>query len=673
MKKESDHKKRAQELRQEIERHNYKYYVLDKPEISDAEYDEIFDELVKLETEHPDIRTPDSPTQRVGAPPLTKFPSRRHTIPMLSLNKVMTREEFREFDKRVGTLIAGEGGQIEYVVEPKFDGLAITLVYEDGIFSWGATRGDGFTGEEISENLRTVRDIPLRLRMENLPDLLEVRGEVIIYKSDFEKFNQRRTEAGEELFANPRNMAAGSLRQLDSKITASRPLRFLAYGVGQQKGASFSGHYETMEYLKSAGFRVSEFLGKFNRADEVEEYYDTILSQRESLPCDIDGIVIKINSYRQQEIAGVLSRSPRWAVAWKFPAVQKTTTVEDIIVQVGRTGVLTPVAVLKPVQVGGVTVSRATLHNEQEIQRKDIRIGDTVLVQRAGDVIPEVVMVIIEKRNGHEKQFVMPKRCPVCNSKVERIGDEVAIRCTSLYCRAQLVEKIFHFGSRLAMDIEGLGYKTSEEFVDKGFITNVADIYLLHKKKSEILTLEGWGEKSFQKLVDSIEDSKSRELYRIIYALGIFDVGENTAHLLADHFGSIERLMHADEDEISKIHGIGPVVAHSVHQFFNDKINIDIIKLLQKYGVIFPEKVLKTQKGPLLNMVFVLTGTLKGYARPEAQKIIEGLGGKVTSSVSKNTDYVIVGADPGSKADKANALGIKILNEAEFKELIGAK
>ncbi len=645
--------------------------MLDKPEISDAEYDELFDELVKLEAAHPDLRTPDSPTQRVGAPPVTKFSTCQHVIPMLSLGKATTREEFLDFDRRVRSLL--DGNKIEYSVEPKYDGLAVTLIYKNGILELGATRGDGFTGEVVTENLKTVRTVPLRLKSNDIPKTLEVRGEVIIFKADFEKFNKARTESGQELFANPRNMAAGSLRQLDSRITAGRPLRFMAYGIGLTEGISFSGHFETMKYLESVGFKISDNLDKYDNYDKVEKYYDEILAKRDSLAYDIDGIVIKIDSYRQQEIAGVLSRSPRWAVAWKFPAIQRTTVVEDIKMQVGRTGILTPVAYLKPVQVGGVTVARATLHNEQEVERKDIRIGDTVIIQRAGDVIPEVVKVVTEKRTGKEKKFAMPNKCPVCGSPVQRIEGEVAVRCSSLYCPAQMIEKITHFGSRSAMDIEGLGYRTIEIFVEKGFIKDISDLYLLPLKRNEIVEIERMGEKSFNNLEAALEQSKKRELPRIIFALGIPGIGETTAYLLAENFGSMDNLMKASELEINEIHGIGPVLAHSINMFFKDENNVKVINKLKKYGIEFPVTVIKSHDGPLTGKTFVLTGTMESYSRSEAELEIEKLGGKVTSSVSKKTDYVVAGAEPGSKLDKANKLGVNVIDEFEFKKLIGAK
>ncbi len=666
---DSSHKKRASELRELLEYHNHRYYVLDSPEISDAEYDELFDELVRLESDYPELRTPDSPTQRVGAPPLDKFRPKKHSLPMLSLNKAMTKDDFVDFDRRMHDLIAGEG-KIEYAVEPKYDGLAVELIYEKGVFVSGSTRGDGVTGEEVTENLRTVGSVPLKLRQARPPKLLEVRGEVIIHKDDFERFNSQRAKAGEEMFANPRNMAAGSLRQLDSKITASRPVRFIAYGVGKIEGIVFEGHYDTLKFLESCGLKISEYLEKCDTVGKVVEFYNGILKKRDRLPYDIDGIVIKVDSYHQQQIAGELSRSPRWAVAWKFPPMQKTTVVEKIDVQVGRTGALTPVAHLKPVRVGGVTVSRATLHNEDEVKRKDVRVGDTVVVQRAGDVIPEVVMVIKEKRSGREEPFVMPAKCPSCGSNVERVGEEAAIRCTSLYCPAQLVERVFHFASRGAMDIEGLGYKTIEAFIDKNFIRDVADLYALPEKKDEIMGLERMGEKSFENLIAGLDESKNRELSRIIYALGIFGVGSNTAGLLSSQYGSIDKLITASEEDLRQVDGIGPIVARSVRSFFDDKNNLKIIIKLREYGVRFPESAAVSMDGPLSGKTFVLTGTLSSYSRSDANKAIESLGGKVTSSVSKKTDYVVAGDNPGSKLDKAEKLGVTIIGEEEFLKMI---
>ncbi len=673
MKKESDYKSRARDLRELIEHHNYRYYVMDKPEISDAEYDELFDQLTRLESEHPELRTADSPTQRVGAEPLDKFPTSKYKVPMLSLGKCNIKEEFEDFDRRVRGLLAGSRVKIEYAVEPKYDGLAVSLTYKNGQLELGATRGDGFTGEVVTENLKTVRTVPLKLRTDKPPKILEVRGEVIIFKSDFEIFNKQRLEANLELFANPRNMAAGSLRQLDSRITASRPLRFFAYGIGVLEGISFEGHHETMKYLESVGFRISDYLDRYEKVEDIEKFYDNILAKRDSLQYDIDGIVIKVDSYRQQAAAGVLSRSPRWAIAWKFPPIQRTTVVEEIKVQVGRTGILTPVAYLKPVQVGGVTVSRATLHNDQEVERKDIRVGDTVIIQRAGDVIPEVVKVILEKRTGREKKFVMPSKCPVCGSAVQRVEGEVAVRCPSLYCPAQIIEKITHFASRGAMDIEGLGYRTIELFSDKGFIKDISDLYLLPSKKKEIVQIERMGEKSFSNLVAALELSKKRELPRVIFALGIPGVGEVTSLLLAENFGTMNRLMNASEEEINEIKGVGPIMAKAIHMFFADNNNVAVIRRLQKNGVEFPEMVRETREGPLTGKTFVLTGTLENYSRSEAEKEIQRLGGKATSSVSGKTDYVIAGADPGTKIEKARKLGVKVIDEAEFKKLLGLK
>lgn len=671
MKRDTDYQKRAAELRDLIEYHNHRYYILDSPEISDAEYDQLFDELTRIEKEYPELLAPDSPTQRVGAPPLNKFPSKKHSLPMLSLNKAMNREDFLDFDRRIRDLIAGEGGEIIYAVEPKYDGLAVELIYERGLLVSGRTRGDGITGEEVTANLRTVKSIPLKLQTKSPPQLVEVRGEIIIHKDDFNDFNKKRVEADEELFANPRNMAAGSLRQLDSAITASRPLRFVAYGVGLLKGIEFKGHVETLRYLSTLGLTVSSHLGRLKNTDQVEEYYRSILEMRDDLPYDIDGIVIKVNSYHQQQIAGELSRSPRWAVAWKFPPVQKTTLVENIEVQVGRTGVLTPVAHLQPVQVGGVTVSRATLHNEDEVRRKDVRIGDTVVVQRAGDVIPEIVKIIKEKRTGREKEFAMPDKCPSCGSKVERAEDEAALRCVSSYCPAQLAERISHFASRSAMDIEGLGYKTVEALIEKGFINDAADLYSLAEKKDEIILMDRMGEKSFDNLIRGLEISKGRELSRIIFALGIFGVGENTAGVLAYEFGSIDKLIGSYEDDLLNIEGIGPIVARSICSYFHENNNLDLIGRLRESGVVFPAVETRPSDGPFKGKTFVLTGTLDTYSRSEAAQIIESLGGKVTSSVSKKTDYVVAGTDPGGKIDKATKAGVKILSEDEFKMLAG--
>ncbi|MCP4584052.1 MAG: NAD-dependent DNA ligase LigA [candidate division Zixibacteria bacterium] len=662
--------KRAAELRRQIDYHNHRYYVLDQPEISDADYDRLFDELLGLESRFPELITSDSPTQRVGAAPLDKFESVRHSSPMLSLNKVTAAEEFEDFDRRVRELLAGEGGQLEYVVDLKFDGLAVELIYKNGLLVTGSTRGDGTTGENITANLKTVKTIPLRLSGPDIPELIEIRGEVIIFKSMFEILNNKQVEANEKIFANPRNAAAGSLRQLDSKITASRPLYFFAYSIGKIEGKSFSNHFETMKYFKSLGFKVCEYLKSFTKPEKVEKYYDKIAGKRDSLDYDIDGIVIKVNDYNQQEILGQIARSPRWAIAWKFPPQQVTTILEDIQVQVGRTGILTPVAHLKPVKVAGVTISRASLHNEDELKAKDVKIGDTVLIQRAGDVIPEVVMVITSKRTGKEKTFKMPKKCPVCRAATIRIEGEAANRCVNPYCRAQLVERIAHFASKGGMDIDGLGYKTVEMLADKELIHDIADLYDIPRHKDEILKLERTGKKWFSNLEKALEKSKNRPLENLIYALGIRNIGEHLASVIAQRFGSIENLMEQSNEQLVQVEDIGPIVADSIIAFFNDKRNIEILNKMKSYGVLFPKEVLSKSEGKLTDKTFILTGTLEKFTRSEAKKQIEKRGGRVTSSVSKKTDYVIVGTSPGSKHEKAMKLGIPILDEAGFKELL---
>ncbi len=674
--------KRIKQLREQIEYHNYRYYVLDQPEISDAEYDRLFDELTGLENRYPELISPDSPTQRVGAPPLEKFERVRHALPMLSLNKVAATEEFYNFDRRIKELLAGEGGQVEYVVDLKFDGLAVELIYEKGLLVTGSTRGDGVTGENITANLRTVKSIPLKLNDESFPDLFEVRGEVIIFKSLFEKLNEKRLANAEELFANPRNAAAGSLRQLNSKITASRPLNFFAYGIGRLSGKSFDSHYESMIYLKQLGFPVSEQLKKFDKPGDVERCFNEISLRRNDFDYDIDGIVIKVDNLYQQQILGELSRSPRWAVAWKFPPQEEVTRIENIEVQVGRTGILTPIAHLEPVRIGGVTVTRASLHNVDEMSRKNIEKGDRVIVRRAGDVIPQVVKVLDLKRSISdpisisedeikakivEKYF---KKCPACGSKTEKLEGEVAIRCPNPYCPAQLVERISHFASKGGMDIDGLGYKTVEMLVEKGFVEDISDLFKILEHKDEILKLERTGEKWFSNLVTALEDSKHRPLENIIYALGIRNIGEHLATVIASKFGSIDNLSKQAKDDLTRINEIGPIVADSLVAYFNDKRNIEILNKLKRYGVVFPEGKAESTSGKLEGKTFVLTGTLEGYSRNEAKKQIEKRGGRVVSSVSSKTDYVVVGSDPGSKYDKALKLGVVIITEDDFMKLL---
>ena len=660
--------KKIEQLRKEIHYHNYRYYVLDDPEISDAQYDKLFDELLELERRCPELISPDSPTQRVGAPPLKEFGTITHAIPMLSLNKATSEEEFLDFHRRVLNLLGNEGHKVQYTVEPKLDGLAVELTYENGILNLGSTRGDGITGEDVTLNLKTIKTIPLRLMDSDIPELIDVRGEVIMYKEDFKRLNREREEAGEALFANPRNAAAGSVRQLDSKITSSRPLRMFAYGIGRIRGMSLSNQWETLQRLKRWGFNVSQYIKLCKDVDEVKEYYYEILEKRDTFPFELDGVVIKVNDFEMQEKLGVLSRSPRWAIAWKFPAQQEHTVVKDIIVSVGRTGALTPVAILEPVKVAGVEVKRASLHNEDEIKKKDVRIGDTVIIQRAGDVIPEVVKVIKSKRTGREIPFKMPDRCPVCGSKVERPPGEAIHRCIGIACPAQLKENLFHFCSKQAMNIEGIGKKFLEQMVDKGLIKDPADLYFL--TKDDLMKLERMGDKLAQNMLKAIEKSKTPSLPNLIYALGIRNVGYHLAQVLANRFKSIDNLSKQKVEALQEVPEIGPVVAQSIYNFFTNSKNLEVLEKLKRGGVIFPEIKDEPKETPLEGKTFVLTGALNDFSRDEARRIIEELGGRVSSSVSRRTDFVIVGKDPGSKYIKAQQLGIKILNEDEFKKMI---
>ncbi len=664
--------KKAWELREQINYHNYLYYVLDSPEISDAEYDRLFDELVELEEKYPELVTPDSPTQRVGAPPLEEFKTVKHSVPMLSLNKATTEEELSDFHRRVMELSGIDEKKIEYTAEPKFDGLAIELVYKDGLLVQGSTRGDGYTGEDVTQNLKTVKTIPLKLlsKKMTLPRLLEVRGEVILTKSEFERLNKNREKSGEQLFANPRNAAAGSVRQLDSEITASRHLTSFVYGTGRVEGKKFSTQFETIQYLKNLGFHLSQEMKLCKNIEEIKEYYNRILAKRDKLDYELDGIVIKVNDFELQRKLGELSRSPRWAVAWKFPPQQETTKIKDITVNVGRTGALTPVALLEPVRVGGVEISHATLHNEDEINKKDVRIGDTVLVQRAGDVIPEVVMVIKNKRTGKEKKFIFPEKCPVCGSKVERPPGEAVHRCTGIACPAQLKERISHFACKGGMDIDGLGYKFIEQMVDLGMVKDPADLYYL-TEKDLLDKMERMGPKLAENLISAIRKSKNPDLPRLIFALGIRNIGEHLASVLVREYRSIDNLARQSIEDLSSTFEIGPIVAESIYNFFHDRKNLKVLEKLKKAGVKFPETKIKTQPTPLSGKTFVLTGGLDSFTRDEAKRIIEEMGGRVSSSVSKKTDFVIVGRDPGSKLTDARKLGIKTINEEEFKELIG--
>ncbi|MGA1867880.1 MAG: NAD-dependent DNA ligase LigA [bacterium] len=661
-------RERIQQLRDEINHHNYCYYVLDNPEISDAQYDRLLDELVLLETRYPELISPDSPTQRVGAAPLEEFTSVQHSLPMLSLNKAVSEVEFLDFHRRV--LDSSKSGEehIAYAAEPKFDGLAVELVYKDGIFILGSTRGDGAVGEDITLNLKTVKSIPLKLMGGDIPPLIEVRGEIIMNKDDFSRLNKNRESEGEALFANPRNAAAGSVRQLDSKVTGFRPLTMFAHGIGRVEGIEFDNHWESILYLKEAGFKISTHVKLCHSVKEVEDYYRDILTLRDELPYEIDGIVIKVNDFTLQRRLGELSRSPRWAIAWKFPPQQEYTRVKDIIISVGRTGALTPVALLEPVRVGGVEVSRATLHNEDEIRKKDVRVGDVVVIQRAGDVIPEVVKIIESKRTGEEKIFVMPEKCPVCGSKAERPEGEAVHRCTGIACPAQLKEHLFHFASKGAMDMDGLGSKFLEQMVDKGIIQDSADLYFLSKES--LMKLERMGDKLAENLLKAVDKSRNPTLARLIYALGIRNVGIHLAGVLAEHFKSIENLAKQRIEDLLTVHEIGPVVAQSIVNFFHNPKNLKVLEKLQQGGVTFPILGDKAKENTLSGKTFVLTGSLEAFTRDKARDMIIQRGGRVSSSVSKKTAFVIVGKDPGSKYNDALRLGITTLNENEFKEML---
>jgi DNA ligase (NAD+) len=656
-------KKRIDQLRRELDYHNYRYYVLDDPVIADAEYDRLMRELVDLEGKYPEFMSLNSPTQRVGAKPLEEFETVAHTIPMLSLQNAMTSDELAEFDKRVKKLLGVS--DVDYVMEVKIDGLAVELVYLNGQFANGSTRGDGFTGEDITQNMRTIKSIPMRLLRDHdipVPDRLEVRGEVYIGKKEFEGLNRKRAFAGEPLFANPRNAGAGSVRQLDPKITAGRKLNIFCYAPGEIVGVALTTHFHFLEYLKKLGFRVNPYAKLCRNLEELITHYQYIREMRDKIPYEIDGTVIKVNRFDYQAALGAVSRSPRWAIAFKFEAHEETTIIEDIIVQVGRTGALTPVALLKPVIVSGVEVRRATLHNEDEIRRKDILIGDTVIVSRAGDVIPEVVKVVKEKRTGSEKHFIMPYKCPVCGEKVVRPPGEAIRRCVNINCPAQIKGSIEHFASKRAMDIDGLGEKLVEQLVDKEVIRDVSDLYYLTKDR--LANLERMAEKSAQNIIDAINASKRPSFQRFLYALGIRNVGEHIAGLLAERFDTIDDLYPVVEETLITIPEIGPEVANSIVTFFGDEKNWGTITKILAAGVTIEYE--KQGRKPLVGVTFVFTGALKEMSREDARKHVEALGAKTASSVSKKIDYVVLGEEEGSKADKARKLGLKIISEDEF-------
>jgi DNA ligase (NAD+) len=665
-------RQRADELREEIARHNHLYYVKDAPEISDAEYDALFRELEAIEQAHPDWVTADSPTQRVGGAPLPEFAQIVHRVPMLSLGNAFSQDEVEAFDRRVREGL--DVDSVAYACEPKFDGLAVSLIYQHGRFVQGATRGDGYTGEDVSANLRTVRAIPMRLA-KDAPPLLEVRGEVLMLKRSFAELNARQEARGEKTFVNPRNAAAGALRQLDPRITASRPLTFFAYGIGAAEGFALPGtHSALLDYLDAQHFRVAAERRMVKGAAGLISFFQDIGARRAQLPYDIDGVVYKVDSLRQQAALGFVSRAPRFALAHKFPAEEAATVVEAIEVQVGRTGALTPVARLAPVFVGGVTVTNATLHNEDEVKRKDVRVGDTVTVRRAGDVIPEVVRVVIERRPAHAHLFRMPDHCPVCGSAVYREEDEAVSRCGGgLVCAAQRKQALLHFASRRAMDIEGLGEKIVDQLVDHALVHTPADVYRLSVE--QLASLERMGEKSAVNLCTAIAQSRDTTLPRLVFALGIRHVGEATARDLANHFGTLDAIIHADEATLTGVPEVGPVIASSIVRFFSERHNIDVVEALRKAGVHWPEGTPKkvAVSGRAAGKTFVITGTLPGMSRDDARVLIQAHGGRVSGSVSKKTDFVVAGADPGSKFAKAEELGIEILDEAALLRMLHAE
>jgi DNA ligase (NAD+) len=663
---------RAAELRERLHHHNYRYYVLDDPEISDAEYDRLLRELQELEQEHPDLVTADSPTQRVGAPPLEKFGTGRHVVPMLSLNNAFDAGEMAEFDRRVHDRLGVEG-DIAYCAEPKLDGLAISLLYEDGIFTRGLTRGDGATGEDVTPNLRTIEALPLSLRGKQLPTRLEVRGEVYMPRAGFEQLNADHRERGVKPFANPRNAAAGSLRQLDSRISAQRPLRLYCYSVGLAEGADLPATQSgTLEWLRGHGFPVVPERTVVHGLEAARDWHEELARRRAELPYEIDGVVYKVDDLAQQRELGFVARAPRWAIAWKFPAEEQVTVLRNVEFQVGRTGAVTPVAKLEPVTVGGARVSNATLHNMDEIERKGVRIGDTVIIRRAGDVIPEVVRVIEEKRPKGARRPKMPSQCPVCGSDVVREDGQAVHRCTGgLYCRAQRKEAIKHFASRRALDIDGLGDRIVDQLVERGLVEHVDQLFTL--TKDQIAGLERMADKSAQNLVDALEQSRRTTLARFVYALGIREVGEATARALAAHFGSFRNLMEASEEELVEVPDVGPIVAKSIRTFFDQQHNREIIEsLLRKDRIELTDEGPPVDTGhrPLAGTTYVLTGSLDAMTRDEAGERLRALGAKVSGSVSKKTTAVIAGADPGSKVTKARQLDVPVLDEAALMELL---
>jgi DNA ligase (NAD+) len=664
---------RVERLRSLLRYHSYRYHVLDDPEVSDAEYDGLMAELKDLESTYPQLVTPDSPTQRVGAEPLPEFEKVEHRRPLLSLDNAFDEEEVRAWEKRVRRLL-GDGADLSYTVEPKIDGLAVSLVYENGLLVQGATRGSGFVGEDVTQNLRTVKAIPLRIPVTGdgpAPRYLEARGEVYMPKDRFEELNRRREEAGERPFANPRNAAAGSVRQLDPSITAGRPLSILMYAIGDVEGVMLESQWESLSLLRDLGFPTAENIERCPRLEQVLELYARWLDQRDSLNYDADGVVIKVDSLAQQEALGEVSHAPRWALAYKFPAHEGITKLVRIGINVGRTGSLNPFAELEPIEVGGVTIRHATLHNADDIRRKDIREGDTVVVKRAGDVIPQVVGPVKELRTGEEKVFQMVKACPVCGEAVVKPEEEVMYYCINASCPAQLVARVEHFASRGSMDIEGFGERLARTFVEQGLLSDVADFYFLDR--DELLELEGFAEKSVENLLAAIEASKDRPLWRLVTGLGIRGVGAVVAQVLTGHFASLDELMAASEEQLEGIGGLGPHTARSIVDFFSQERNQRLIEKLRRAGVRLSRRAEEgaPQRGPLTGRTFVITGTLPTMSREAAAEYIESQGGRVTSSVSGSTDYLLVGERPGgTKVRRAEELGVASISEAELRELV---
>jgi DNA ligase (NAD+) len=671
MSQRDDADRRMKELRELIRHHDYRYYSMDDPEVSDSTYDGLFRELQGLESRYPDLTTPDSPTQRVGGEPSPEFASVTHRMPMLSLNNGFTSEDVESFDQRVREAL--QVPAVDYSVEPKFDGLAINLRYESGLFVQGATRGDGTEGEEVTRNLRTLRSIPLRVQGE-VPKSLEVRGEVLIYKQDFQKLNLHQLKNGERAFANPRNAAAGSLRQLNPRITAARPLRFMAYGIGDASGAGLPvTHAELLDWLKALGFPVTAHRKVVSGVSGLILAYKGFEAARVDLPYEIDGVVYKVNRIDWQERLGFIARAPRFALAHKFAAEEAVTEVLGIDVQIGRTGAVTPVARLKPVSVGGVTVTNATLHNEEELRRKDIHVGDFVTIRRAGDVIPEVVKVLLDKRRSDVRPFEFPVRCPECGSEIVKPAGDAIARCAGgLICPAQLRQSVAHFASRRAMNIDGLGERIIEQLIDAGLVSTPADLY--HLKQSDVLSLDRFGEKSVENLLSSIDVSKHTTLPRLILALGIRNVGETTARDLARHFGTLDRIINATVEQLVEVRDVGPVVAASVHQFFAERRNREVLERMKAGGVRWNESTSQMYQAAssISGKTFVLTGSLPSLSRNEARDQIEKRGGIVAGSVSARTDYLIAGSEAGSKLEKAKSLGIRILGEPEMLAMLGS-